>query len=160
MSQDDLANYHVVVVTEILNNIDEVTAFNKYCHDHGKGFILSQNLGAYGYVFLDYGEKFQVNDADGEETKAFIVTSVTKHEDHLVVTVHEDKRHKFQDGDHVNFREVQGMDELNKLPPTKITVIDGFSFKVHVDGNNFQEYLREGLVENVKVPQTIKFHDL
>jgi ubiquitin-activating enzyme E1 len=49
------------------------------------------------------------------------------------VTVHEDKRHKFQDGDYVKFNEVQGMTELNSLPPTQITVIDGFSFKVQVD---------------------------
>lgn len=56
--------------------------------------------------------------------------------------MHEDKRHKFQDGDYVKFIEVEGMIELNKLPPTKIDVIDGFSFKVHVDASGFTPYQR------------------
>lgn len=52
------------------------------------------------------------------------------------------------------------MEELNALPPTKIQVIDGFSFKLLVDGSKFKEYRMQGLVENVKVPQYIDFHDL
>ena len=51
------------------------------------------------------------------------------------MTVHEDKRHKFEDGDYVQFREVEGMTELNSLPPTKIEVIDGYSFKLKVDAS-------------------------
>jgi ubiquitin-activating enzyme E1 len=76
------------------------------------------------------------------------------------VTVHEDKRHKFQDGDYVKFTEVEGMTQLNTLEPTAITVIDGYSFKVHVDATNFGAYVREGLVENIKVPKKVAFHSL
>jgi hypothetical protein len=35
-------------------------------------------MGAAGYTFLDYGENFIVTDADGEETKSFIVVNVTQ----------------------------------------------------------------------------------
>lgn len=77
-----------------------------------------------------------------------------------VVNVHEDKRHKFQDGDYVSFKEVQGMTELNSLPPTQIEVVNGFSFKVKVDATKFAPYQRQGLVENVKVPKTVAFHSL
>lgn len=52
------------------------------------------------------------------------------------------------------------MSELNNIEPTKITVIDGFSFKLQMDCNSFGDYTREGLVENVKVPQKIPFHSL
>jgi ubiquitin-activating enzyme E1 len=52
------------------------------------------------------------------------------------------------------------MTELNSLPPTQIDVIDGFSFKVKVDATAFQPYIREGLVENVKVPKKITYHGL
>ena len=34
------------------------------------------------------------------------------------------------------------MTELNTLPPTKIEVIDGFSFKLLVDGTGFTPYQR------------------
>jgi ubiquitin-activating enzyme E1 len=74
------------------------------------------------------------------------------------VTVHEDKRHKFQDGDYIQFREVQGMTELNDLPPTQIEVIDGYSFKVKVNGTGFKAYTREGIVENIKVPKKVSYH--
>jgi ubiquitin-activating enzyme E1 len=158
LSEADLANYHLVLCTEVLTNIDEVSSFNKFCRAKNIGFILTQNLGAYGYAFLDYGNKFMVNDADGEETKSFIVTSVNKEKDHAVVTVHEDKRHKFQDGDFVKFREVEGMTQINDIEPVKITVIDGFSFKIHQDCNAFDDYKMQGLVENIKMPQEIAFH--
>jgi ubiquitin-activating enzyme E1 len=52
------------------------------------------------------------------------------------------------------------MTELNSLPPTQIDVIDGFSFKVKVDGSAFSAYLRQGLVENIKVPKKVSFHSL
>lgn len=149
-----------MLCTEILTDISEVQAFNQFCRSKNIGFILSQNLGAYGYAFVDYGDNFTVTDADGEETKAFIVTSVTKQEDYATVVVHEDKRHKFQDGDYVKFKEVQGMAELNDLEPVRITVIDGFSFKIYHNCNQFNDYTMQGLVENIKMPQKIKFHSL
>jgi ubiquitin-activating enzyme E1 len=49
------------------------------------------------------------------------------------VTVHKENRHKFQNGDYVQFKEIQGMTEINSLPPTEIEVIGGFSFKLKVD---------------------------
>lgn len=74
--------------------------------------------------------------------------------------MHEDKRHKFQDGDYVQFREIEGMTELNSLPPTEIEVIDGYSFKLKVDASNFGAYTREGIVENIKVPKKVSYHSL
>jgi ubiquitin-activating enzyme E1 len=52
------------------------------------------------------------------------------------------------------------MVELNALPPTKIQVIDGFSFKLEVDATGFHAYERQGLVENVKVPKKVSYHSL
>jgi ubiquitin-activating enzyme E1 len=84
-----------VLCTEILSNIGEIKAFNAFCRQKGIGFILTQNLGAFAYAFLDYGDNFSVLDPDGEEPKAFMVTSITKSEGFATVVVHEDKRHSF-----------------------------------------------------------------
>jgi ubiquitin-activating enzyme E1 len=127
-------DYSVVCVTEIFEDIGKMIDMNEACRAKNIGFILSQTYGPSGFAFLDYGTNFFVNDADGEETKSFIVVNVDK-ANPAIVTVHEDKRHKFQDGDYVTFREVQGMTELNSLPPTPIEVINGFSFKVKVDAS-------------------------
>jgi len=91
---EDYAHYHVVVFTEIFDNIDYVMQVNEFCRERNIGFILTQNFGAAGYAFSDYGNEFMVNDQDGEDTKAFIVVNVTQ-ENPAIVTVHEDKRHKF-----------------------------------------------------------------
>lgn len=132
---------------------------NELCRKSNVGFILAQTFGPSGFVFLDYGEAHIIRDADGEDTKSFIVVSASN-ENPAIITVHEDKRHKFQDGDYVQFREVEGMTELNSLPPTQIEVIDGFSFKLKVDATSFSAYSRQGIVENIKVPKTESYHSL
>jgi ubiquitin-activating enzyme E1 len=159
LTLEDHAHYNVVCYTEIFENIEKVIEVDEFCRARGIGFILSTTFGPSGFTFLDYGTDFIVTDADGEETKAFIVVNVTQ-TNPCIVTVHEDKRHKFQDGDSVVFREIQGMTELNSLPPTEITTIDGFSIKVNVDATNFAPYTREGQVENIKVPKKVTYHSL
>jgi len=58
------------------------------------------------------------------------------------VTVHEDKRHIFQEGDHVVFREVEGMNEINETAPIKITATTTFTFTLDLDSSKFAEYTR------------------
>jgi len=85
-------------------------------------------LGAAGYTFLDYGDQHLISDADGEQTKSFIVTSITN-EEKATVTVHEEKRHSYQEGDHVKFVEVEGMKEINNREPVEIVSVKGpFAF--------------------------------
>lgn len=55
---------------------------------------MSLAYGPSGIAFLDYGNEFVITDADGEDTKGFIVVNVTQ-QNPAIVTVHEDKRHKF-----------------------------------------------------------------
>lgn len=109
---DHIPNYSIVAVTELYNKIDDAIAWNNQARAKGVGFILGQNLGAAGYLFVDFGEKFQIFDKDGEQTQQYIVTNITKG-DPGIVTVHEDKLCKFGDEDIVVFKEVQGMGEIN-----------------------------------------------
>jgi hypothetical protein len=51
------------------------------------------------------------------------------------------------------------MTELNASEPRKITTIDGFNFKIG-DTSKFNDYTREGIVENIKMPKKVSFHDL
>lgn len=71
--------------------------FGDYCHANSIGFIVADTLGLYGYTFVDFGAKFKCFDFNGEENKNCIVTMITK-EENGIVTVHEDKRHGFEDG--------------------------------------------------------------
>ena len=74
------------------------------------------------------------------------------------VTVHEDKRHIFQEGDYVVFREVEGMTQLNEQKPIKITGTTTFTITLDLDSSSFSDYQRQGVVENQKVPKKVEFH--
>lgn len=156
-SPELVKNYNVVCFTEVFTTFEDVVEIDKICRENKVGFILSETLGAAGYIFLDYGEQFVITDADGEQTKSFIVSNITNEG---LVTVHEDKRHSFQDGDYVKFVEVQGMEEINNREPIQITVTGPHSFKLNLDCSKFGAYARQGVVENVKVPKIVGYHSL
>jgi len=59
--------------------------------------LVADTLGLYGYTFVDFGDKFRCFDINGEENKNSIVTMIERDEKGIV-TVHEDKRHGFEDG--------------------------------------------------------------
>lgn len=161
LSIEDHANYHVVCYTENLSGFKNIIEANSFCHSKAVGFILCENLGLLGYAFTDFGDKHGITDADGEQCKSFMVVSVSQ-EEQAVVTVHEDKRHTYQEGDHVKFVEVEGMTMLNKRDPIEITrVLGPFSFKIDLDTRQEgQAYTRQGLVENVKVTKDASYHPL
>ena len=77
LSLEDLGNYNVVVYTEIFENIDKLIEANEFCRSRNIGFIMSLGYGPSGIAFVDYGTDFVITDADGEETKQFIVVNVT-----------------------------------------------------------------------------------
>jgi ubiquitin-activating enzyme E1 len=94
-------DYDVVVVTELFGSTEGLFKLNEDLRAENKGFILSLSLGAYGFTFVDYGNEFMVHDETGEDTKSYIVTSITN-EKEAIVTVHDDKRHDFHDDSYVS----------------------------------------------------------
>lgn len=127
------------------------------CRANKVGYISTQTLGPWGYAFLDYGTEHIVTDHDGEQTKSFIVTMIEKGE-RTVVRLHEDKRHIYQYGDHVVFKEVEGMSQINGTQPIKIVDTTTFTLTLDIDSRAFGDYTRQGVVENVKVPKKVEYH--
>merc|ERR1719253_939037 len=99
----DIPNYSVICITENLFGLKRLQEINEKCRAANVGFILSETLGAATYAFVDYN-KHTIHDANGENTENFIVSSIEQKEN-PTVTVHEDHRHTYQDGDFVFFRE-------------------------------------------------------
>lgn len=153
----------------------EVSQINALCREKAWGFISIELSGLAGGVFVDFGKDFLVRDKDGEDPKSCIVSMIVKDEDgFLLVTVHQDSRHPFQDGDFVSFTEVQGMSALNELskPGVKVRVLSPYSFKLMgvfkktgaftskiepIDIGSLSNYTREGQVSLVKIPTHLKF---
>lgn len=161
LSMDDHKNYNVVCYTENLTNLANLMEVNALCRQNNIGFILTETLGLLGYAFVDYGENHKIFDHNGENTKSFMVVSVSC-EEKATVMVHEDKRHSYEEGDYVSFTEIEGLKpEINGCQPIKIINVKGpYSFQIDLDTRNWPAYKRQGLVENVKVPRFSKFHSL
>merc|ERR1719253_1928908 len=128
----DIPNYSVICITENLFGLKRLQEINEKCRAANVGFILSETLGAATYAFVDYN-KHTIHDANGENTENFIVSSIEQKEN-PTVTVHEDHRHTYQDGD--------------------------FVFKLKLDTTKFSPYVRQGIVEDKKVPKEVQFKSL
>lgn len=142
ISKELVSKYNLVFVTEMLIPVAELIGINEFCRKltPAIGFIVTMNLGLYGFTFVDLGPKFIVKDATGESPSSYIMVHVMKGNPGIV-RLHEDKKHSYSEGDYVKFREVEGMTELNSLPPTQIKVIDRFSFSI-CDTSGFGEYTK------------------
>jgi ubiquitin-activating enzyme E1 len=130
---------------------------NDQCRQHKVGFISSQTFGPWGYGFLDYGVEHLCTDPDGEAVKNYIVTLIVKGEK-TVITTHEDKRHIYQPGDYVVLKEVEGMTEINDTEPLEVIDTTKDTITLKLDSTNFGDYLRQGVIENIKVPQKVSYH--
>lgn len=137
----------MVVFTDYYD-IDKLVEFNDFCRSREKsiGFIYAGNLGLYGFTFVDFGVGFKVFDKTGEEVKSSIIVNITQ-EEKSVVTVHEDKKHKFVSGDFISFSEVEGMTEVNGKN-FEVTYLSPYSFSIG-DTSKFSPYKREGVATQV-----------
>eukprot|EP00003_Mantamonas_plastica_P025278 TRINITY_DN4919_c0_g4_i7.p1 TRINITY_DN4919_c0_g4~~TRINITY_DN4919_c0_g4_i7.p1 ORF type:complete len:306 (-),score=89.75 TRINITY_DN4919_c0_g4_i7:2-919(-) len=114
----DVTQYEVVVLAnptqpELLNEL------NQKCRENGVGFILVGCHGLSGYTFVDFGDNHATFDKNGVPPTTFIVTDIT-HEEEAIVSGLPGEQHGLDDGDWVEFTEVEGMTELNDLGPIQI----------------------------------------
>jgi len=156
ITEQVLAGFTVVVLTEASQA--ELIRCNEFCRTQTPaiGFIGADCFGLAGSVFVDFGNAFSCRDQDGEEPRSVIVAGITQESPGAVHTHHE-RRHGFQDGDWVCFREVQGMEQINDGKPRQIKVTGPYSFTIE-DTTSYTPYVREGIAVQVKMPVTLKFN--
>ncbi|CAE8636731.1 unnamed protein product [Polarella glacialis] len=155
VSEELLSGLSVAVFSEASQA--ELLRCNELCRSRSPavGFVAADCFGLAATCFVDFGEHFTCRDKDGEEPRSAIVAGVTQ-ENPGAVHCHHDRRHGFQDGDWVTFREVQGMAELNSSQPRQIKVSGPYSFTIE-DTSGYSAYVCEGIVSQVNVPHTIAF---
>lgn len=146
MSVELLASgrYQILVLTD--SSLADAVKYNEYCHAHGIKFLWAEVPGVYASLFVDFPGPI-AGSAEADEqmgAKGHFVTDLTGEQPargllaHVssgnpgVVTVHEDSRHGLQDGDYVQFEEVQGMTELNvgHSEARPIKVLTPFTFSI------------------------------
>lgn len=157
LTDEFLKKFNVVVLTEVATN-SELERISEFCHNNGIKFILANTRGLFSRVFCDFGESFVIHDVNGEQPISAMIASVAK-DTSATVTCLDETRHGLEDGDHVTFSEVQGMTELNGCDPMKIEVTGPYTFKIG-DTTGMSDYVRGGVVTQVKMKKTVSFKSL
>mmetsp|Transcript_6972 Transcript_6972/g.20372 ORF Transcript_6972/g.20372 Transcript_6972/m.20372 type:complete len:1034 (-) Transcript_6972:1236-4337(-) len=154
-----LSQFNVVVCMDC--PLEKAKRIDSFCHNHQPpiAFIRADTRGLFAQVFCDFGPSFVVDDVDGEQPQVGIVSSISQSSPALVTCV-EEERLEFQDGELVQFKEVEGMSELNDGKPRRVKNVKAYSFELEEDTTSFKKYLSGGLVTKVKEPKTLNFKPL
>ncbi|KAM9325432.1 ubiquitin-like modifier-activating enzyme 1 [Gastrophryne carolinensis] len=156
LTEEFLTNFQLVILTA--STLDEQLRVGDFCHNHGIKFIVADTRGLFGQLFCDFGKEFMVLDPNGEQPLSAMISMVTK-DNPGVVTCLDEARHGFESGDFVTFTEIQGMTELNSCEPVEIKVLGPYTFSI-CDTTSFSDYVRGGIVNQVKMPKKISFKPL
>lgn len=156
LTEEVVGAHNAVLLTQTA--LPDLLRFNAFCRTNNIKFLAAECWGLAGFAFADFGDEFMVRDKDGEETRQTVVVNITNDAEG-VVTVHEDKRHGFEDGDYVKFSEVEGMVEVNGEEPRPIKFMGPFQFSIE-DTTGYSTYVQGGIVESVKVPTKVEFKSL
>uniref|UniRef100_A0A8C5NCS9 E1 ubiquitin-activating enzyme n=1 Tax=Gouania willdenowi TaxID=441366 RepID=A0A8C5NCS9_GOUWI len=155
LTEDYLTKFQVVVLTN--SSLDEQHQVGDFCHSKGIKLIVADTHGLFGQLFCDFGEDMVVYDATGEQPLSAMISMITKPVIlSWVVTCLDEARHGFESGDFVTFTEVQGMTELNGCQPVEIKALGPYTFSI-CDTAGFTDYIRGGIVTQVKMPKKISF---
>ncbi|ELW72276.1 Ubiquitin-like modifier-activating enzyme 1 [Tupaia chinensis] len=154
--KDFLGCFQAVVLTN--TPLEDQMQVGEFCHSHGIRLVVADSRGLFGQLFCDFGEEMILNDSNGEQPLSAMVSMITK-DNPGIVTCLDEARHGFESGDFVSFTEVQGMSELNGAPPMEIKVLGPYTFSI-CDTSCFSDYVRGGIVSQVKVSKKISFKSL
>lgn len=150
---DKLKSFHAVIISEICHSNFIIRA-DQAMRANNRILIYCCALGLSGFIFSDFGNNFIINDKNGEDCKQFYINSISKGENGVVgISQKNLSNSKFEVGDWVIFREVEGMTELNEKEPKKIISVGDKSISID-DTSLFSEYKCNGVVEEVKVAET------
>lgn len=153
LNEDFIKAFKVVVLTDSF--LEEQARISEITHAAGIALIIASTRGLFAQVFCDFGEEFIVVDTNGENPVSAMLAGITKDKE-SIVTCLDETRHGLEDGDYVTFHEVEGMTQLNGCDPIKIKVLGPFTFSIG-DTTAFSDYVRGGVVSQVKMPKTLVF---
>jgi ubiquitin-activating enzyme E1 len=156
LTEDYLTQFQVVVLTN--SSLEEQQHLGELCHNKGVKLVIADTRGLFGQLFCDFGEEMMVIDSNGEQPLSAMISMITK-DAAGVVTCLDEARHGFESGDYVSFTEVQGMTELNSCKPVEIKALGPYTFSI-CDTTGFSDYVRGGIVSQVKMPKKIAFKSL
>ena len=155
-----IEKYNVIVFTE-LQPMFFVAQVDALCRNKNIKLIYGFCFGLVGYIFTDFGMNHVIFDENGEEIGTYLVKSISKDKEGLVIidNIQGTNNLKIGDGDFVKFKDVEGMIELNdEKREFQIAFEDFRSFKIG-DTSSFHEYTKGGVVYQIKKKRNMQYLD-
>lgn len=137
------------------SSLEKQLEINEFAHAHNIHFISAEVHGLFASAFNDFGKGFTVVDVTGEEALSGMIAEISTDKEGIVTCLDE-TRHGLEDGDHVTFVEVNGMEALNGCAPRKVKVLGPYTFSIG-DTSDLGNYVRGGLFQQVKMPKQVDF---
>ena len=154
--QTALNNNDIIVVSEI-KHTEEINKINDFCRTNKKGFLYAGLFGLTGFIFSDFCEH-NILDEDGEPNQKLFISSIKQNinEHKIEFTVIKDENDGIDNEKYVIFKEIEGMEQLNNLQPTKIYKLDNYRYYINYN-ERLNNYIKGGIIEEIKLSQKMNY---
>ncbi|KAI6187519.1 hypothetical protein M3Y98_00253000 [Aphelenchoides besseyi] len=156
LTEELVSQFDLTILTE--QTFRKQIEVNEWARKHRKKFISADACGLFSYSFVDLGPRFQVDDPTGEQNREVLIEFV----DRATGNIHtlDGTLHGLEDGDHVRFEEVRGMNELNTQESFEIRVVKPNVFNIGPIPESFGNYEEGGRAKQIKRPVFVDFKSL
>ena len=147
-------NYDILVLTEAISK-NLAVKLDKFCREKKIYFIYAAVLGLTCFLFNDFGDEHLILEESDRELQKYNIKNIKKNGDNgLVEIILPDNDIGFGDDEYVKFTQIEGMTELNFENEKKYRKIENKSSDSFYIGDisKYSDYLRNGIVEEVRVP--------
>lgn len=156
--EQHITEYDIIVITEILE-LERLIRINEICRKNKIGFIYCLSLGLTFYCFVDFNEHF-INDLNNKDKKKYYIKNINVGEKTKIIIDNSLENFNLSINSFVIFKDIKGMSQLIDGRKRKIISRNKNYFEIEENSLNYDEYLGDGIVEEVKEPIHMNYQSL
>lgn len=152
------------VLIAIDRPLESQKLLNIRARDMGLCFVSVETAGVYGRVLCDFGEGFEVVDADGEPALVTPLDNVENGDGNLIVRCVHGEKHDVSQGDTIEFLDRQGksldtsFSVINVLTPFSFVLRDSLGDEKEDELKKIEQYAVS--FQRIKTTQKVDFHPI
>ena len=132
-----ILKYSLVVITYHLN-YDEICSYNEVCRKNNIGFVLADSYSFSGFVFIDFGDSFYVENENGEPPEKYRIQAISNSNPGHIRFVGK-VMPKLPRDSKIYFQGLTSMTELNEIGIVNLHC-EGLTASIECDTTNFSPF--------------------